>query len=144
MSSIWNSHHELPALNSTVTCPVMGTLLNTGSPNTIFAFDQMAGTYKRVAGPPALGRKEVMLGVIGFDVQYYLYPLAPWCTNGMPDPALTVAEDTSDHSWWKTFSVYVGSSVVNQWTLIWSKSIGDVGQAPAPCDLTPQPFYSFL
>jgi hypothetical protein len=60
-----------------------------------FGLDYMGGMYKRVAGPPTLGIKEFLT-----KIQYYLYPVTPWCSNGTPKPALTVAEDTADHNYW--------------------------------------------
>jgi hypothetical protein len=76
--------------------------------------------------------------------QYCDYPITPWCSNGTPDPVLTIAEDTSDHNYWKTFSIYTGSRFFNNWVLFKSNSYGLAGpEAPTECTLTPQPFYSF-
>jgi hypothetical protein len=100
----------------------------------------MTGMYKRVARPPQLGQYEYFM-----HIQYYLYPIAPWCSNGTPNPVLTVAEDTEDHNYWDMFAIYIGSTYFNKWTLMSSKSIGLPGpEAPVECTLTPQPFFEYL
>jgi hypothetical protein len=117
----------------------MGTLLSVSDPTNYFSLAYMQGMYKRVAGPPSLGIKEFFTGL-----QYYDYPITPWCSNGTPNPVITVAEDTADHNYWTVLAGYEGSTYSGKWTLIMSKSIGLAGpEAPVACTLTPQPLFDF-
>jgi hypothetical protein len=114
----------------------MGQLLNAKFSLAVPIY-YMYGWYERVAGAPTVGRV-----FRPNNRTTYLYPIEPYCSNGVPVPSLAVAEDDESWNYWDTLSFYYISTYAGRtsWVLIGSGAAGSIlgPGSPQYCTLVPQ------